>query len=226
MPDGRLTPGVSNTARYAERLQWPDLAGKTVLDIGAWDGYYSFEAERRGASRVVATDHYCWSGDGWGTREGFDLAHRLLGSRVEAIDIDVSEIRPETVGTFDIVLFLGVLYHLPEPLGSPRTRRVGHSRSADSRDDGRSHVHAAAGAVVSTGPVAAAVAISPLAERSEHVVRAKRSRRRRHARSTSVLEIKHISRVAVGRRLLHLVNAVVPFVNVQKNLRVVFHAWK
>jgi hypothetical protein len=33
------------------------VAGKTVLDIGAWDGFYSFEAERRGAARVLATDH-------------------------------------------------------------------------------------------------------------------------------------------------------------------------
>ncbi|MBI3117610.1 MAG: methyltransferase type 11, partial [Candidatus Hydrogenedentes bacterium] len=36
------------------------LAGKTVLDVGAWDGFFSFEAERRGAARVLATDHFCW----------------------------------------------------------------------------------------------------------------------------------------------------------------------
>src|ERR1700680_2181300 len=41
----------------------PDFAGKTVLDIGAWDGYYSFLAERGGASRVVALDHYAWGVD-------------------------------------------------------------------------------------------------------------------------------------------------------------------
>ena len=37
-----------------------DLHGRTVLDIGAYDGFFSFEAERRGASRVVAADRYCW----------------------------------------------------------------------------------------------------------------------------------------------------------------------
>ena len=35
----------------------PDLRGKTVLDINTWDGFFAFEAERRGASRVVALDH-------------------------------------------------------------------------------------------------------------------------------------------------------------------------
>ncbi len=38
----------------------PPLRGKTVLDIGAWDGYFSFRAEREGAARVVALDHYVW----------------------------------------------------------------------------------------------------------------------------------------------------------------------
>ena len=44
-------------------IDLPDLAGKTVLDIGAWDGYYSFQAERLGASGVVALDHYVWGVD-------------------------------------------------------------------------------------------------------------------------------------------------------------------
>ncbi len=44
-------------------LRLPDLRGKSVLDVGAWDGYYSFLAERAGASRVVALDYYTWSVD-------------------------------------------------------------------------------------------------------------------------------------------------------------------
>ncbi|MCI0598384.1 MAG: DUF1698 domain-containing protein [Beijerinckiaceae bacterium] len=90
-------------------------AGKTVMDIGAWDGFYSFEAERRGAARVLATDHFCWSGQGWGTKKGFDYAHARLGSRVESLDIDLPGLDPSALGTFDIVLFLGVLYHLRDP---------------------------------------------------------------------------------------------------------------
>jgi tRNA (mo5U34)-methyltransferase len=91
------------------------VAGKTVLDIGAWDGFYSFEAERRGAAKVVATDHFCWSGPGWGTKMGFDYAHARLGSHVESIDVDLADLYPSALGTFDVVLFLGVLYHLQDP---------------------------------------------------------------------------------------------------------------
>ena len=91
------------------------VAGKSVLDIGAWDGFFSFEAERLGAARVLATDHFCWSGEGWGTKAGFDYAHARKTSKVEALDIDVPQITPATVGTFDVVLFLGVLYHVKDP---------------------------------------------------------------------------------------------------------------
>jgi 23S rRNA G2069 N7-methylase RlmK/C1962 C5-methylase RlmI len=44
-------------------LRLPDLRGKTVLDIGAYDGFFSFEAERRGAKQVVAMDYYVWALD-------------------------------------------------------------------------------------------------------------------------------------------------------------------
>jgi tRNA (mo5U34)-methyltransferase len=92
------------------------FAGQSVLDVGAWDGLFSFEAERRGARRVLATDSYAWGGGGWGTKEPFEFARRVLGSRVEDLTIDVLELTPERVGTFDVVLFLGVLYHMRHPL--------------------------------------------------------------------------------------------------------------
>jgi tRNA (mo5U34)-methyltransferase len=107
---------VDDPASRLDALHIPeDLSGKTVLDIGAWDGFFSFEAERRGAKRVLATDSYCWSGEGWGTKEGFDTARRVLGSSVEDHEIDVMDLSPERVGTFDVVLFIGVLYHLRHP---------------------------------------------------------------------------------------------------------------
>jgi tRNA (mo5U34)-methyltransferase len=115
--DGIVTSGESDTFRALPRLRFPDsFRGMTVLDIGAWDGFYSFEAERRGADRVLATDHFCWSGEGWGTKAGFDLAHRVFNSRVEAMDIDVLDLSPQTVGAFFVVLFTGVLYHMRHPL--------------------------------------------------------------------------------------------------------------
>ncbi len=117
LPYGIVTPGIDDSPRRAPTLGIPDdFTGKSVLDVGAWDGFFSFESERRGAARVLATDHFCWSGEGWGTRAGFDLAREALGSRVEDKDIDVMDLSPEAVGVFDVVLFLGVLYHLRHPL--------------------------------------------------------------------------------------------------------------
>ncbi|MEO7190053.1 MAG: DUF1698 domain-containing protein [Vicinamibacterales bacterium] len=117
---GVVTNGVDNSPERLARVQLPEtLAGKSVLDIGAWDGFFSFEAERRKAARVVASDHYAWHGVGWGTgqgKAGFELARAALHSHVEDVDVDVMELSPERLGVFDVVLFLGVLYHLPHPL--------------------------------------------------------------------------------------------------------------
>lgn len=114
---GLVTPGPWNTPEILERLRLPEsLTGQTVLDVGCWDGFYSFEAERRGAKRVLATDSFTWQRKSWGSKEGFDLARRVLGSRVEDREIDVLDLAPETVGVFDVVLFLGVLYHMKHPM--------------------------------------------------------------------------------------------------------------
>ena len=117
---GFTTQGKKGIPNKEEAKLWgfgaEIFAGKTVLDIGAWDGYYSFFSEKMGARQVLATDHFCWGGPGWGTKDGFDLVHRILDSRVESKEIDVLEISPESVGIFDVVLFLGVLYHLQNPL--------------------------------------------------------------------------------------------------------------
>lgn len=114
---GLMTPGKDPSGQKLATLDFPtDLSGKTVLDIGAWDGFFSFEAERRGASRVLATDQFSWGGGGWGSKAGFEFARRALHSKVEDRVIDPMDLSPENVGTFDVVLFLGVLYHLRHPL--------------------------------------------------------------------------------------------------------------
>ena len=114
---GVVTKGVYDPRRRVHELHLPDsLAGKTVLDVGTWDGFYAFEMERRGASRVLATDFFSWSGPGWGTKDGFELARKALSSKVEDMEIDPTELTSEAVGRFDVVLFLGVLYHLPNPM--------------------------------------------------------------------------------------------------------------
>ena len=114
---GIVTPGTDNSSYKLRNLGIPDnLQHTTVLDIGASDGFFSFEVERRGASRVLATD--VWSGQCWGmqAKTGFDVARRALNSKVESMGIEVLDISPDKVGVFDLVLFLGVLYHMRHPL--------------------------------------------------------------------------------------------------------------
>ena len=111
---GLVTPGRVPHWYLLDMLKslgFPEsLEGLSVLDIGAWDGFFSFEAERRGAKRVVAYDlhppnHY-----------GFVVAKELLESKVEYIQGSVYDLSPALCGTFDVVLFFGVLYHLRYPL--------------------------------------------------------------------------------------------------------------
>jgi tRNA (mo5U34)-methyltransferase len=77
--EGIVTPGLDDTALRLARISLPQtLSGLSVLDIGAWDGFFSFEAERRSAARVVASDHYAWHGTGWGTGQAKQPSN-LLG---------------------------------------------------------------------------------------------------------------------------------------------------
>lgn len=83
------------------------LTGKRVLDIGSWDGWFSFEAERRGAA-VTSVD-----------REevtNYLKMHRRLGSRNDYRILDFYELPSAGLGRFDIVFCLGVLYHLRHPM--------------------------------------------------------------------------------------------------------------
>lgn len=150
---GIVTPGMSDVVPLSD-AELPDLKGRSVLDVGAWDGLYSFRAERAGASRVVALDHYAWgvsvparqaywdqcAGAGelpdhdldltrfWDPalpgRRGFDLAREVLGSSVEPVVGDLMTMDLSQLGAFDVVLYLGVLYHMQEPLAALRRVRA------------------------------------------------------------------------------------------------------
>jgi len=112
---GIITPGVKTPAFHqlelAKVFDRVKFSGQSVLDIGAWNGFFSFEAKRRGATRVLATDKYTWSHAYFRGRETFELARRAIDLDVEAVEIDLADIGPETIGEFDIVLLLGVFYH-------------------------------------------------------------------------------------------------------------------
>jgi tRNA (mo5U34)-methyltransferase len=86
-----------------------DLTGKSVLDIGCNGGFYSIEMKRRGASRVLGID--------------FDedyLAQARFAAEVTGHDIEFAKLSVYDVGAldekFDLVVFMGVLYHLRHPL--------------------------------------------------------------------------------------------------------------
>ena len=107
MPSGRLQASIGiRVGRYSaasprpgatasagcERVQLPaDLTGKRVLDIGAWNGGYSFECERRGAAEVVA---YSLENP---DVTGFNRLKALLGSRVRYVQGSVYTLSPERV---------------------------------------------------------------------------------------------------------------------------------
>jgi tRNA (mo5U34)-methyltransferase len=117
--DGLLSPGAKkiDLLRAEAEIYFDEpLQRLTFLDIGCWDGFNSFEASRRGAQRMLATDHFVRTDPkNIGSRESFELGRKYLAPNVEVLDIDIPELTPERIGTFDIVLFCGVFYHLRNP---------------------------------------------------------------------------------------------------------------
>jgi tRNA (mo5U34)-methyltransferase len=94
--------------RFAGALP-ADLTGKTVLDVGCNAGFYAFEMKRRGAAQVVAIDsdpRYLAQAR---------LAAEVLGHDIELQQLDVYRV-DELGARFDLVIFMGVLYHLRHPL--------------------------------------------------------------------------------------------------------------
>jgi len=115
-----VAPGIVTPGDDSNRMKLPildalglprDLRGKRALDIGTSDGYFAFELEKRGAA-VTAIDFVPE------TYSGFATARRILDSQVEYRMDNVYNLAPESYGTFDVVLFLGVLYHLRKPLAA------------------------------------------------------------------------------------------------------------
>jgi tRNA (mo5U34)-methyltransferase len=93
-----------------------DFRGKRVLDIGCWDGQWSFEAEARGAIEVVATDLV--SQRDFNEHRTFEVAAALRGSRARYFPnlsvYDIGSLRKR----FDVILYMGIFYHLKDPVRS------------------------------------------------------------------------------------------------------------
>ena len=115
-----VAPGIVTPGDDSNRMKLPildsiglpaNLSGRRVLDIGCSDGYFSFEAEKRGAE-VTAIDFVPE------TYTGFAVAREILGSSAEYRMDNVYNLTPESYGYFDVVFFLGVIYHLRKPLAA------------------------------------------------------------------------------------------------------------
>jgi tRNA (mo5U34)-methyltransferase len=102
------TPGVRDCNSLLEMLNLPeDCRGMRALDIGTADGFFAFELERRGAE-VITLDYKI--------KPSFLVAKEILKSNTTPILGNVYSLSKEKFGEFDLVLFLGVLYHLRNPL--------------------------------------------------------------------------------------------------------------
>jgi tRNA (mo5U34)-methyltransferase len=113
--DYEIIPGVRTFGSYTPadlwtELQLPDdLSGLSLADVGASNGYFSFEARRRGA-RVVAFDYRHKDNSGFGLAQYINGLHDI-----EHHHLNVLDVTRERFGEFDIVLALGLFYHTPDP---------------------------------------------------------------------------------------------------------------
>ena len=108
LPDGTTTPGVHNyDTATGDRYLFPDVTGKTVLDIGTFDGYWAARAVKNGAKSVHAIDRHILP-----TAE---YISDLFNFKYTQED-DMNAPALAALGQFDVVLFYGVVYHLWNPV--------------------------------------------------------------------------------------------------------------
>jgi tRNA (mo5U34)-methyltransferase len=119
LKNGQTTNGTKESGLDLQEFQLPEdlFEDKTVADVGACDGFFSFHAEQNGAKEVLAIDPYRWTLDNrWSGMEGFNLAREINESKVKDSVELLENLSPETVGEWDVTLFLGVFYHLVDPI--------------------------------------------------------------------------------------------------------------
>jgi SAM-dependent methyltransferase len=125
---GFETTGIFDMRQHVQEYHLPErMDGMRVLEVGCWDGFWSFEMESRGAE-VSALD-LDWEKDlDWPPRRrpstfpehprghGFALAKELKGSGVDRVNCSVYHALPEDLGQFDMVFCGSVLIHLRDQL--------------------------------------------------------------------------------------------------------------
>jgi SAM-dependent methyltransferase len=120
LTDAIATPGWgainSLVAMSLEVVRSINLRDKRVLDIGCRDGLFSFEAEKMGAGEVIGIDCDLSAG-------ATEFLIPYFRSRIRLRELNLLDLRPDTFGLFDVVIFPGVLYHLRYPVWSLKLAR-------------------------------------------------------------------------------------------------------
>ena len=150
--DGVTTQGWFDLRHALPLMPFPDIRGMRCLDIGTWDGFYAYEMERRGAAEVVAIDvpdlaEIDYPPEVRADRSfdpsmptaqprsaGFQLLHELLDSKVQWRGMNIYDLDPAEVGSFDFVMLGSLLVHLRDPvraLDAVRTVTKGQFLVAD-----------------------------------------------------------------------------------------------
>jgi tRNA (mo5U34)-methyltransferase len=125
---GVYTPGIARDHGYRLPVLTADrFAGRSVLDIGTFDGFYSFVAEAFGATRVVAVDneqYVDWVQARFGVDliggDGFRAIAKLTSSKVEYRQIDAFGVR-DLDERFDVALCFGILHRVTDPIALLQT---------------------------------------------------------------------------------------------------------
>ena len=104
------TPGINRKQihKNIDQIRKLDLKGKKVLDIGCRDGIYSFEAEKMGASEVIAIDNDI-------SKPAVEFLIPFLNSKVQMHEMNLFDLNEKSFGKFDVIIFPGTLYHLRYP---------------------------------------------------------------------------------------------------------------
>lgn len=131
LPGGGRTKGFFDLREVATKVPLPSsLAGKRCLDAAACEGFWSFELARRGAEQVVSVDlpdtaEQDWQGNvsqqerqigtGMANEHFHEMRDLLALITVERVDLNLYDVSPEAIGTFDYVFVGNVLVHLADP---------------------------------------------------------------------------------------------------------------
>lgn len=139
LPGGVSTKGFYDLRGVAAKVPLPaSLAGKRCLDAAACEGFWSFDLARRGAGEVVSLDlpdttaqdwqgvpreEHAKTGTGVANKHFFYVRDVLGATNVERVDMNLYDVSPDTVGTFDYIFLGNILIHLADPARALRALR-------------------------------------------------------------------------------------------------------